>query len=167
MVTKGGCRIVKNIKPTRTARICVKCGDRLGRQKSWHKSTKKQYKSNYFGTWQYFCQGPGKTPGGGRGTPRRPVHFRYYASTGSESLCGLRGGRMSGKYKSDDAQIPWSRLNVKLEQTTCEECLALVAVAVDNQLRQRLAITGGDVETALERARTRWTMNSLEKLVAT
>lgn len=146
-------------------RKCKKCGDPLGRQKGFHKSTK-EVPARYGNGLSNWCDGPSKTPGGSsRPRPRKPVHYRFYASPDNDSVCGLRGGRLAGRYKDADAQIPWTRLNVKLEQTTCEECLALVAVFVDAKLKTRLALVGKSMEAALEVARGRLTMNGLRKAV--
>lgn len=145
-------------------RICVKCKEPLGRQLRSH-MTKKKLRAPY-GVFTNWCDGPRKTPGGGRAVPQKAIHFRYYASTTGNSLCGLRGGRMSGKYKDPGAQVPWSRLNVKLEQTTCEECLAMIFVAIQARLAARLAKVGGTLDAALDRARTRLTMNGVESLVS-
>lgn len=149
-------------------RICVDCKKPLTDQTRWH--TRRKPVKTKWGLDKY-CQGPRRTPGAPTPAQRRrrmtkPVHYRFYASSTPNSVCGLRGGRTAGKYKDAGAQVPWSRLNVKLEQTTCEECLAILHVTLKDRLMARLAVSGGTLDAALERARTRITMNGVEGLVS-
>lgn len=141
-------------------RICVVCKDPLGSQKYTHQSSKQGVV--YQGS--NWCNGPRKTPGGGRGPVRSPIHFRHYAAGYYGTLCGLKAGRLYGKYKDDDAQVPWSRVKVDLEQTNCVECLAMIAEETGERLRRLLKPDDSEA-AARERAQGRLTMNGIRKVV--
>ena len=145
-------------------RRCVKCKDLLRGQQRFHQSSREVV--DQWGHKNRWCDGPSKTPGAySRPRSRKPHHYRYYASPTGDSVCGLEGGRTQGKYAKPTAQVPWSRLNVKLEQTTCEECLAIVAINVEAQLQAALKRSGRDRAEVIEQARGRLTMNGIRKVV--
>ena len=102
------------------------------------------------------------------GTANLPIHFRIWGdyqrdngSFKSWTMCGMRPGRPTwGAY-----DVTWSRVTAKFHQTTCQECLAIMAVRTEKMLAARLAATGGTREQALEDATNRLTVVGLQRLV--
>lgn len=142
-------------------RICVACHEPLGHQRYWHHSQKPH--GAYKSTW---CNGPRKTPGGGWRSPKIAIHYRFYGDySDTPLLCGRTPGWTKGSNKKEGAEVPWSRVNVKLHRTTCEECLAVLVTFLEGRLAARLAMTGDTREAAFERAEGRRAMRTLDKIV--
>lgn len=150
-------------------RICVKCGDELEYQNRWHMSTKQQYAGNgpqSPGSWYFRCYGPNETAGGRdhRVPKTLPMHHRDVGAY-RHTTCGLRPGRVAGKHKDPGAQVTWQRVRSELRYITCAECLAVLAATFIDRLKDECDAQGVQPTEALSRAKTRLTMNSLEKVV--
>lgn len=142
-------------------RICVKCGDRLKDQRTYHTSSKEQK----HGTWRsHWCDGPKNTPGARSRISRSPIHYRDFAGPGT-TICGLQGGRTKGKYKNNNADVTWGRIKVDLSQTTCEHCLIAIIKRSKQVLRTRLKAIGKSGLTAFREQRSVATVQGLKKLV--
>lgn len=145
----------------RPVRICVKCGDRLRGQRTHHQSSK-EIKTRW--GWSRWCDGPHRTPGGYKAITKAPIHFRDFAGPNS-TICGKQAGLTKGRYKSETAEVPWSRIKVNLSQTTCPECLVLVIQRCKKWLHE--VAKRGSLPGIIRQAHGQQQMSALRKLVNT
>lgn len=142
------------------ARTCPKCREALGRQRTYHmKRDPKGYNGK---SW---CNGPRQLPPPSGVLSGKPKHFRDFGSV-SRSLCGIVAGNLSGKYVSGDAEVPYSRVTVKLTEVTCETCLIMLIQRSKQRLHARLKAVGPrNAKELLREAHGRERMHQLRKLV--
>jgi hypothetical protein len=139
-------------------RACPKCKQQLYRQKFWHRRPGKTGR----------CSGPRQLPvpetiSFGR---KKAVHFRHFSGP-PQTICGLVGGYVRGHYKTPGAQVPWSRIKVDLQQTTCEECLVTIIQQAKERLHNRVKAKSGSLKLRkiIQRAHGQRTMCQLSELV--
>lgn len=153
---------------TKPKRICVKCGDPLGDQMFKHFSTKQQYTNTHStDKWTYRCYGPRETPGAPesrRASTSLPIHHREIGNYDITS-CGLRPGRTHGKYRSEGAQVTWSRVSTDMRDVSCVECLVVLSSFLTRRAEAAMKVGRREIKEIMEKVQTRRMMHGLEKLV--
>lgn len=113
----------------------------------------------------------------------KPVHFRVYGdydTGGNATMCGLIPGRDGKGYirtvrktakgnhyewKEVASDVPWSRVNVKLNLTTCPVCLVKAIRMMKRQLKARLRATKRPLLTEMRLHRDEHRFGALKKVV--